>query len=783
MREARALPSSSTAPPTTAAAPAATTASGAAAEEAAAGTSSNSKAPRPLVEAYLTRLLGLYNQLASATMLFQSPQAAALLVAPLPNYSGQPLVAPAKDPKVFVKQLQGQILQAVLPLWSNPRAGQASPGVLGALIRVLQTCAQGVGQASMLLRYGAGASPRRTAVRTLAQPNAATVQQIVEMGFSQARAEEALRRVGANSVELAMEWLITHPEEPAAPAAAAAAGGEAAGEAAAGAAAAGGEAGEAAADAAGGAAAAEEEVDEEEQLSRALIASLSAIGLNPDQVQSTSLAASPAAPSTAAAREGEGTSAAAAAAPAAAADNSGPSVEMTDAPAATADQPAAATPPPATPPTAAAAAASAAADGAIPGPVKLVQGAVSLACSSPSIVLSVTDLLVTLSGRNDGKDRELIVGELLDKFCGPATSKGSSAANEPTSSSRSEGAAGGGAGGQSEDRLTPARLLLLVLHKDAAAREVAAAKGVVPRLLQLLASWQQQYSAAVAAVGLPAGGKLPQGLSGEEAEKLRTTLEVPVWVEAALLVLDLLATTVPKPPQAERGSGARAGAARAGNGAGAAGARAAAGLGAAAGAAEAAAPAEDAAAAGGGDVVMEAAAGDAGAGAAGAVEGAAAQSSEAAAAAAGDTGGGQSGGTGSEAIPAAGVASTSTQSAAAPAAAAGEGGSQAPPAGATGAATASVTLPPEFASLPGLAEVISNWRPCGLLDDTQQEQAVGFCMGLLQLIADHADKWYRPDVSMFEAEGSLPNPSGLTQALLQFLVRLTRRHSLAMQVG
>lgn len=67
-------------------------------------------------------------------------------------------------------------------------------------------------------------SPRRSpygaaaAARPRVGPDPATVQTIVEMGFSQARAEEALRRVGANSVELAMEWLIAHPEA-AAPAA------------------------------------------------------------------------------------------------------------------------------------------------------------------------------------------------------------------------------------------------------------------------------------------------------------------------------------------------------------------------------------------------------------------------------------------------------------------------------------------------------------------------------------------------------------------------------------
>lgn len=38
---------------------------------------------------------------------------------------------------------------------------------------------------------------------------------IVDMGFPRSRAEEALRRVETNSVEMAMEWLFNHPEEPA----------------------------------------------------------------------------------------------------------------------------------------------------------------------------------------------------------------------------------------------------------------------------------------------------------------------------------------------------------------------------------------------------------------------------------------------------------------------------------------------------------------------------------------------------------------------------------------
>lgn len=43
-------------------------------------------------------------------------------------------------------------------------------------------------------------------------PDQEMVQRISEMGFTTSMAEEALRRVGHNSMELAMEWLITHPE-------------------------------------------------------------------------------------------------------------------------------------------------------------------------------------------------------------------------------------------------------------------------------------------------------------------------------------------------------------------------------------------------------------------------------------------------------------------------------------------------------------------------------------------------------------------------------------------
>jgi hypothetical protein len=107
-----------------------------------------------------------------------------------------------------------------------------------------------------------------------------------------------------------------------------------------------------------------------------------------------------------------------------------------------------------------------------------------------------------------------------------------------------------------------------------------------------------------------------------------------------------------------------------------------------------------------------------------------------------------------------------------------------PPAAADAAAVAAgIKLPAELSQLSGLSGVLAGWRPCGLLDDDQQRAATSLCLALLQQLHDHADKWEQPATSMFEADGSLPNPSSMTQALLQLLAHLTKRHSNAQQVS
>jgi hypothetical protein len=307
----------------------------------------------------------------------------------------------------------------------------------------------------------------------------------------------------------------------------------------------------------------------------------------------------------------------------------------------------------------------------------LVQGAFGLLATCPTVVTAVTDLLVTLVARNNGKDRESIVQLLLDSLCGPA-------ADTATSSTSKAVAVPAAA-----EPLIPGRLLLLLMMRDAHSREAAAKKGMVARVLERLKSWQGQYAAAAAAA-VAAGSSM----TSEERKK---ALAVPVWVEAGLLLLEQAASASPR--QASSGSGR--------------------------------------------------------------------------------------GGSTSSAAAAAGSRSNTPATGAAAAGAAGGGDAAAAATGAGAAAPATpaaAALPPELAQLPGVVELVASWRPCGFLDDAQQEAALEFSIQLLQHLHQHAEQWYDPKSSMFEAEGTLPNPSGVTQALLQLLARLTKKHTAAMKV-
>ncbi|CAL8470976.1 g10518 [Coccomyxa elongata] len=156
---------------------------------------------RERAEALLASMLALMNQLADSARILNSPLAASLLTVPL-NDEDQETNAAWSNAENLVKSLKSAILDAVLPVWSNPLLASGSPQNTGAVTSILKHCNEAV------------TSPAsRSGARGILSPDPAIVQQVVEMGFSEERVREALRRVGHNSVELAMEWLISHPEE------------------------------------------------------------------------------------------------------------------------------------------------------------------------------------------------------------------------------------------------------------------------------------------------------------------------------------------------------------------------------------------------------------------------------------------------------------------------------------------------------------------------------------------------------------------------------------------
>ncbi|XP_071715402.1 E3 ubiquitin-protein ligase UPL1-like [Rutidosis leptorrhynchoides] len=109
-----------------------------------------------------------------------------------------------RDAEVFVKVLQSMILKVVLPVWTHPQFTDCSDDFIAVVISIIRHVFSGVEVRNVT---GSGSRPIGP------PPNETTISTIVEMGFTRARAEEALRQVGTNSVELAMEWLFSHPEE------------------------------------------------------------------------------------------------------------------------------------------------------------------------------------------------------------------------------------------------------------------------------------------------------------------------------------------------------------------------------------------------------------------------------------------------------------------------------------------------------------------------------------------------------------------------------------------
>ncbi|XP_071733716.1 E3 ubiquitin-protein ligase UPL1-like [Rutidosis leptorrhynchoides] len=140
-----------------------------------------------------------------------STSQAQLLVQPVAVGLSIGLFPVPRDPEAFVRMLQSQVLDVILPVWNHPMFPRCNPGFITTIVTLVTHVYCGIGDAKGTRSGGPAGGNQRFMPPP---PDEATINTIVEMGFSRARAEEALRRVETNSVEMAMEWLFTHADDP-----------------------------------------------------------------------------------------------------------------------------------------------------------------------------------------------------------------------------------------------------------------------------------------------------------------------------------------------------------------------------------------------------------------------------------------------------------------------------------------------------------------------------------------------------------------------------------------
>ncbi|XP_047340664.1 E3 ubiquitin-protein ligase UPL1-like [Impatiens glandulifera] len=151
----------------------------------------------------------LLDYFVNSTLLL-SPSQAQLLVQPIAVGLSIGLFPVPRDPEVFVRMLQSQVLDVILPVWNHPMFPSCHTKFITLIVSLVTHIYSGVGDVKRNRSSSTGTNQRYVPPPL----DEATIVTIVEMGFTRARAEEALRRVETNSVEMAMEWLFSHAEDP-----------------------------------------------------------------------------------------------------------------------------------------------------------------------------------------------------------------------------------------------------------------------------------------------------------------------------------------------------------------------------------------------------------------------------------------------------------------------------------------------------------------------------------------------------------------------------------------
>lgn len=158
------------------------------------------------VEAVAGKFLETMASLSFAHMLASSPNAGALLTAEVPSAGSVAvpvMFPPATDVISFVRTLWGVLLGAVLPVWQDTALLTGHPWLVQDVVSVMHNCTESEASVRMLTALSGSRAAGQTAVRRTPSADPERVQIIVGMGFTEAQAREAMRRVRSATHQLA----------------------------------------------------------------------------------------------------------------------------------------------------------------------------------------------------------------------------------------------------------------------------------------------------------------------------------------------------------------------------------------------------------------------------------------------------------------------------------------------------------------------------------------------------------------------------------------------------
>jgi len=174
---------------------------------------------RDLLVKVLSKILFILDTITNPAMLFSSAQSSSWLVAKFPEDSTNAMMSlPLKackemealtTPEEFMFSLHHKVLIVIAAVWNSPRfqaLAEFPQQITSKILSIFSNAGQGAKKIESL-------KPPDRKEKNEFSADEAIVEQILAMGFSRIQATTSLRNVRANDLELAMEWLLNHPEE------------------------------------------------------------------------------------------------------------------------------------------------------------------------------------------------------------------------------------------------------------------------------------------------------------------------------------------------------------------------------------------------------------------------------------------------------------------------------------------------------------------------------------------------------------------------------------------